>query len=772
MTNEDIIASLNLIGDTVKKIKSSVLSVLALSVLTTACVDTGNIPLLSKKENKSSKKNKSNYVTNNAISVNQQIGDENVKLHVLSQQELLLNKMDGKILGTSSASAKLLLKSLPQTSEMVKNVPSNKLNASRASDKSLVLGFPAGLVGEQSIFGGVITKVSDKTSDTLGGLKLTDLSPLHVRPLIAANGNDLFLALMGCASDCNEESEQQALIYIPILGVSDNMDTLYLDLASIGKGLDLIKMLDPTGDYTKLVSASSATTTMDYSVSTLVFDVVSTMVPVGTTDVEAAPKTEFTVRWYLKLNSAFNPAFTSRPATEGVGFFKTERSSEPKITRFSTTDFGKTVKYYIKHVPDQFKPVFAKAFDNWNSEFTKIIGRDLLSYEFIDASDEKAELIVAGDIRYNVMEWDLNNIASYGGLGPSIANQFTGETLSANVLIQGPTIISLYTKWFALSQTASKLIAEGRTSEANAIVANFNRAASAEIAKRSKTQFAIKLGNLDMNVHAQKAELEDPMIKNSFEIVPAGVTFEKYMAGYFTEMLEHELGHNMGLRHNFKGNLGAYESGDKGSVSRSIMEYLGRPYRYLSAIGLYDKMAISYGYRGIQPKNLNWFCTDEDQGSDKLSMTVKSPECTKSDATSDPFSFWEGRLTRALDLVIDTKSASAPVWKTAEVSAQIEEAVSGLTAYAASAEKTANTWTNFFGKGERPDKDNAEGIKAFVLGAIKKKICNPELALMIAGKESAEATKMAQDNLDALKKAVESKTLEVAVYTAEELNCE
>jgi hypothetical protein len=202
------------------------------------------------------------------------------------------------------------------------------------------------------------------------------------------------------------------------------------------------------------------------------------------------------------------------------------------------------------------------------------------------------------------------------------------------------------------------------------------------------------------------------------------------------------------------------------------MEYLGRPYRYLSAIGLYDKMAISYGYRGIQPKNLNWFCTDEDQGSDKLSMTVKSPECTKSDATSDPFSFWESRLTRALDLVIDTKSASAPVWKTAEVSGQIEEAVSGLTAYAASAEKTANTWTNFFGKGERPDKDNAEGIKAFVLGAIKKKICNPELALMIANKESAEAAKMAQDNLDALKKAVESKTLEVAVYTAEELNCE
>ncbi len=764
--NEDILSGFKPTGECVKKIKSSMISVLALAVLVTACIDVkiGITPTNSR--------NKSNYVNNKTGAVNQHIGDEKVKLHVLSQNELGLMKLDGKIQDINSINAKMLLKSVPHSSEAPKTSSENKLNSLKMSDESLVLGFPKGLVGEQNIFGAVITKVTDKTSDTLGGLKLTDLSPLHVRTLIAADGDDLYLSLVGCASECDETSEQQSLIAIPIVNVSENMDTIYLDLSALGGSLDLIKMLDPQGNYTKLVSVSSAATTMDYSVSTLVFDIVSTMVPKGTTDIANAPKTEFTVRWYLKLNSASNPAFISREATEGVGFFKTERSTISKITRFSTTDFGRSVKYYIKNVPEQFKPVFAKAFDNWNIEFTKIIGRDLLSYEFIDATDARSEQIIAGDIRYNVMEWDLNNIAPYGGLGPSIANQFTGETLSANVLIQGPTIISLYTKWFALSQTASNLIAQGRTAEANKIVASFNKEASAEIANRSKVKFAVTLGGLNMNVHAQKVELEDPMIKNHFEIVPAGVTFENYMTGYFTEMLEHELGHNLGLRHNFKGNLGAYETGEKGSVSRSIMEYLGRPYRHISAIGLYDKMAISYGYRGVAPKNLNWFCTDEDQGTDKISFAVKSPECTKSDATSDPFSFWEGRLNRVIDLIIDTKSASAPVWTTAEVNSQIDEAVTGLTAYAASAEKTASTWTNFFGKGERPDKDDAAGIKEFVLGAIKKKICNPKLAELISAKESAEAIKTAQDNLNALKKAVEKKTLEVAVYSAEQLKCE
>ena len=746
-----------------KKIKSSMLSVLALSILTTACMEV---------KVGTPKKSKSNFVTNKSTSVNEEIGDEKIKLHVLSQSELRSMKLEGKILNIDSLNAKQLLKQLPHTNETAKSVSQNKVNSLKGTEQSLVLGFPVGLVGEQNIFGGVITKVTDKTNETLGSLKLTDLSPLNVKTLIAAEGDDLFLALIGCASECDEESEQGGLIYIPIVNVSEDMQTIYLDLSAIGKGLDLIKMLDPKGDYTKLVSVSSATTAMDYSVSTLVFDIVSTMVPVGTTDVEAAPKTEFTVRWYLKLNSAFNPAFTSRNATEGVGFFKTERSKNSKITRFSTTDAGKPIKYFIKNVPEQFKPVFAKAFTNWNVEFTKIIGRDLLTFEFIDATDPKAEQIVAGDIRYNVLEWDLNNIASYGGLGPSIANQFTGETLSANVLIQGPTIIGLYTKWFELSQTARNLIAEGRTAEANAIVASFNKQATAEIANRSKVKFAIKLGNLDMNVHAQRVELEDPMIKNHFEIVPANITFEKYMTGYFTEMLEHELGHNLGLRHNFKGNLGAYETGEQGSVSRSIMEYLGRPYRHLSAIGLYDKMAISYGYRGIAPKNLNWFCTDEDQGTDKATLKTKSPECSKSDATSDPFTFWEARLARVIDLIIDTKSFSAPVWTASEVTTQIDEVVVGLTSYAASAEKTAASWTNFFGKGERPDKDDAKGIKAFVLEALKKKICNPELTTIISAKESAEAIKLAQDNLDAAKKSVEKKALELAVFTAAELKCE
>lgn len=739
----------------------------ALSVLSSACIK-AELPFHS---GSGSNKSKTNRVSNKSTSGNEIIGDEKAQFQIISETMFKRQLLSGNILGVKSPDARKILENLPQHARAARSIAHPKMKMIDDGEESLLVGIPLGLLGQENMFGGVITKVSDKLNEKLGSLKLTDLSPIHVRPLITMPGGQPAMTLVGCASVCSESSDQMGLINFPIVGINEKENTVIIDLAPIGKELDLISMMDPSGDYTQLRAVSSSTTNFEYDMSTLVFDIKTRMIPVKAdpTD-ETVSKTEFTVRWYLKLMSASSSYFESRTPTKGVGFFLTERTSSPKITRFSTTDFGKSVKYYIKNVPAEWKPVFAQAFDNWNATFEKIIDRKLLSYEFVDRTDPKAELLVPGDIRYNIMEWDLDNIASYGGLGPSIANQSTGETMSANVLIQGPTIIGLYTKWFELSRKARSLIASGRTVEANKIVAAFNQDAQAEMANRSKVKFALKLGQLDMTVHAQRAELEDPMIKNHFEIVPEGISFQDYMNGYFTEMLEHELGHNLGLRHNFKGNLGAYESEDKGSVSRSIMEYLGRSYRYKSAIGLYDKMAIAYGYRGTAPKHLNWFCTDEDQGSDKVTLALKSAECTKSDATSDPFSFWESRLSRAIDMLIDTKSSHAPVWKTSEIASQIDEAIIGLTAYAASAENTMATWTNFFGKADRPE--DAEGIKLYVLEAIKKKLCNPKLAAVIAAKESAEASEAAQNNLDEMKKQVTKKASEVAVYTAEQLQCE
>ena len=749
-----------------KKIKSSVLALCALSALTTACVDVEQALHLKPKK-------KNNRVTN-VKDTNEIIKDNGIELQVISETSFKQAALNKSILALNNSKVMQVLNSLPQ-GEAAESIQKGKQELN-SQEESLLIGFPIGLIGEQNVFGGVITQVTDRENESLGTLKLTDLSPIHVRTIISRlpNGNPA-MTLIGCFSNCDEDSRPQGLINFPIVGYNQETGMLVVDMAAIGKELDLISMLDPQGDYTQLKAISSDTTSVDFDMKTLIFDIKTKMIPVKADPKDPTIKTtDFTVRWYMKLGSGFNPAFKSRDATDGVGFFKTERAAQSKITRFSTSSDGTgtaPVKYYIKNVPNEFKKTFSKAMDAWNIEFKKTIGKDLLSYEFVDANDPRAELLIPGDIRYNIIEWDLVNKAGYGGLGPSIANQYTGETLSANVLIQGPSIVKLYSEWFGVSKKANDLIAQGNSKEADKLIKDFNVSISKEMEKRTRKTFKLKLGkHLEMNVHAQKAELQDPLAKGHFEIVPANMTYEKYMDGYMLEILAHEMGHNLGLRHNFKGNLGAYENNaEEGSVSRSVMEYLGRPYRHLNTIGNYDRMAIAYGYKGIKPKHLNWFCTDEDQASDARSMMIKSPECTKADATSDPFSYWEGRFNRIIDLVLETKSDAAPVWSVKEVLSQIDEATIGLSTYALSAEVTAHTWTNFFGKNDRPE-DKSE-IKAYVLQRIKKKLCNPELADIIASKESAEAQEKAQANLIELSNTVANKTSSFGLYTAEDFNC-
>jgi hypothetical protein len=746
----------------VKNIRSSVFALCTLSVLSAACMRVEvETPLKAKR--------KASNKVNNQGQVDAVIGDEKQQFHIMDSQTLKSTKSIHSIYHPLTKKA---LASLPQGSESAQSIARQGINLEE-EEKSLLVGMPIGLVGQQNIFGGVITKVTDRANESLGTLKLTDLSPLNVRTLITrfSNGSPA-LSLVGCAFNCKENSQQVALLSLPIVGYSAETQMIILDLAPIGRELDLIAMLDPNGQYTQLKSISSTTTNFEYDVSTLVFDIKNKMIPVtASEDDQSAPVTSFTVRWYLKLNSTFNPAFEARTPTPGVGFFTTERGASSKITRFSTTNNGSSVHYYIKHVPEEWKKVFAGSLDNWNVEFKKVLNRDLLTYEFIDANDPRSEEIVTGDIRYNVIEWDLVNKAGYGGLGPSIANQFTGETLSANVLVQGPTIIELYTKWFGISRQVRELKASGQVTAANQLMKKFNTEAQKKIHALNKVKFSIKLGkSLEMNIPAQRPELEDPIVKGHFDLVPAGISYEDYMNGYFYEIIEHELGHNLGLRHNFKGNLGAVDNGEKGSVSRSVMEYLGRPFRHLNSIGLYDKMAIAYGYAGIEPRHLNWFCTDEDQASDLASMKTKSPECSKSDATSDPFSFLEGRLSRAVDLLVDTKSTAAPVWKLAEIKSQVDEAVNGLSAYALSAERTAATWTNFFGRLDRPE-NNKEEIKAYVLKSFKKRICDPKLASVIASKATPEARELAANNLVELRKAIAEKTKSYGLFSPAEFDC-
>ena len=322
-----------------------------------------------------------------------------------------------------------------------------------AADTSLVVGIPLDGIGEQWVFDGVIVGVSDKNNTDLGDLKLTDLNPIHIQlELVKSKEGSYFLLMMGCVSKCTESSSQEAIQDLPVVAVDTKNNMVMVDLAAVGKDLDLVGMMDSDGSATHLKTVSTNTVAATYDENSLIFDVESHMKPFTVTNkvatiTDSAPETVFTTRWFMRLSSAFNPAFESREPTPGVGFFETNRAADTKITRWSTTspDGVAPVHYFVKNIPDEFKPAFQSAFDEWNAKLKPVLGKEIFSYEFVDQNDPRNAQLVAGDPRFNIVEWDLVNKASYGGLGPSIANQFTGENITANVYIQGPTIVQLYT---------------------------------------------------------------------------------------------------------------------------------------------------------------------------------------------------------------------------------------------------------------------------------------------------------------------------------------
>ena len=173
----------------------------------------------------------------------------------------------------------------------------------------------------------------------------------------------------------------------------------------------------------------------------------------------------------------------------------------------------------------------------------------------------------AGDIRYNVLRWTSSPNPSFGGYGPSFTNPRTGEIIGADIMLE----------WVYLT---NRLYVDGI----------FNGS------QTEKDCFAASMIQEGM-LFANSLNINDPkIIKQSI-----------------IRLTLHEVGHTLGLNHNFKGSflhntedVHKPEITSKVGVTSSVMEY---PAINLAPLGVeqgdyydivpgpYDKWAIKFGYK-------------------------------------------------------------------------------------------------------------------------------------------------------------------------------
>ncbi len=317
-------------------------------------------------------------------------------------------------------------------------------------------------------------------------------------------------------------------------------------------------------------------------------------------------------------------------------------------------------------IPIEYRPYVEEGVLLWNKAFEKIGFRDAI---VVKQMPDTASWDPA-DIRYNTIRWVIYPGQAYA-VGPSRANPFTGQIYDADIRVCADFIRFMY--------SFSEYVVEplkGKTGNEfeDQLTPFADRRCdySRESAQNAAVAYTLLLTRDDF---AQKPELT-----------------KRFVREYITDLVMHEVGHTLGLRHNFKASsirsnadrLDTILVNSQG-ITGSVMDYnpvnlapLGKPQSafYHLGPGTYDYWAIEYGYRQFgadSPESekdsldkiasrsgdpLLAYGTDEDNFGN--SMRAIDPLCTQFDLTSDPIAYFTDQIALSKELWknIETKFES------------------------------------------------------------------------------------------------------------------
>ncbi len=237
------------------------------------------------------------------------------------------------------------------------------------------------------------------------------------------------------------------------------------------------------------------------------------------------------------------------------------------------------ITYYMdKNTPVEWRPVIRHAVEQWNIAFEAAGFKNaVLCLQQPDTATWDA-----GDIRYNVLSWTSSPNPPFGGYGPSFSNPRTGEILGADIMLEWVYLSNRF-KHEKLFDIAGLSYEKDHEASENSCSATYH------------TMFNIACGNA-MLTAMDRIDIEK----------------DEYLRQALTDLVMHEVGHTLGLNHNF---IASYMNSQKSledksyvkgvGLTASVMDYTApnlaltkdKQGQYFDTRpGLYDIWAIRYGY--------------------------------------------------------------------------------------------------------------------------------------------------------------------------------
>ncbi len=329
-----------------------------------------------------------------------------------------------------------------------------------------------------------------------------------------------------------------------------------------------------------------------------------TFAPTDTLTLNGVPDSRFiTVGVHYAFAELPERPMTPRHADDRVGYFITARKN---MSQDDSTYFVRYVNrwrlepgrrvgalhepvtpitYYLdRTIPEPYRPYVKEGVEAWNrafeaAGFTNAIRAELLP----DSAD-------AEDLRYPTIRWITSDEPEYGAIGPSVTDPRTGEILDADILFEASMVQRFRRSWRPLVRPAAAI---------NAMLADRPPAPGLETAS-----FGAHL--------AADGALLRMVLTDRGVLAPGDALADEYVGQAIRWVTMHEVGHTLGLRHNFRssfdtplGKLADRDWAESNGVFGSVMEYpsvnlvaagTGGAFFYNPGVGSYDRWVVEYGY--------------------------------------------------------------------------------------------------------------------------------------------------------------------------------
>jgi predicted Zn-dependent protease len=350
----------------------------------------------------------------------------------------------------------------------------------------------------------------------------------------------------------------------------------------------------------------------------------------------------FTLRLHYSLSQLPTHNYRPRLADERIGYFLTayedisnDERNDPFVRYINRWNLEKLdpnaaisppkkpIVFWLDNaIPLEYRDSIKQGVLMWNQSFEKAGFQDAIQ---VKQMPDNATWDPA-DIRYNTIRW-INTVDGYFAMGPSRVNPLTGEILNATILVDASFVRALKSDYRRIVQPN-----QSQRTSISALMQNRAICASdleLEVRQQSQTskskpklpflnRISKLAGEYDL-CYGMEAANQFAFGKLAMTMLPqakpSGEQVKDYIHEYLRLIIAHEVGHTLGLRHNFRGStflspqdMNNTEVTNRKGLVTSVMDYIppniapkgSKQGSYFpTMVGPYDDWAIKYGYTNI-----------------------------------------------------------------------------------------------------------------------------------------------------------------------------